>query len=261
MNILEQIKNKLALDKPLALQWHEWEEWEVQMKKERPLAYWLNETVPDFFSDIRRSITRPFKDLRCWIRYRTFDKYYVIPTGLEPGYYDADTRLLHGMFQLLVDFVEIEKAWMHVVWSDDRRKEFRVPWYSQGWFRFKNWKCKEAGLAYLNWECTLNSPNLLEEERCESQAQTAYEIIDLYKWWTEIRPNRPDPHDASGWTEYCEKRRESGRSFLDTRYESLEDENECRRLLDLTHKIEEEQYAEDTQMLTRLITIRRSLWT
>lgn len=261
MNIIEQLKSKLTLDKPLALQYHEWEEWEVQMKKEQPLAYWLNETVPDFFDDIYRSITKPFKDLRYWIRYRTFDKYHVIPTGLEPGYYDADTRFLHGMFQLLVDFVEIEKAWMQVIWGSNEDKKYHVPWYCKGTFKTKNWRCKQAGLDYLNWECTLSSPKLPEEERCASQAQTAYEIIDLYKWWTEDRPNRPDAMDASGWSEYCNKREQQGISVLDTRHETPKDNLESRRLLDLTRKIEEEYYNEDTQMLTRLITVRGSLWT
>lgn len=261
MNILEQIKNKFTLNKPLALQWHEWEEWEVQMKKERPLAYWLNETVPDFFDDIYRTITKPFNDLRCWIRYRTFDKYHIIDTGLKPNYYDIDEIMMHGMFQLLVDFVEIEKAWMQVIWSNDEDKKYHVPWYCKGKFKTKNWRCKEAGLEYLNWECTLGSPKLPEEEQCASQAQTAYEIIDLYKWWTEVRPNRLDPMDASGWSAYCNKRKEQGYSVLDTRHDTPEDEQENRKLLDLNRKIEEEQHKEDEEMLIRLIKIRRSLWT
>lgn len=261
MNWLDIIKSKLSIDKPIALQWHEWEEWEACMRAERPLAYWLNETVPDFFDDIRRSITKPFNDVRYWIRYRVFDKYHVIPTGLEPGYHDSDERIMHGMFQLLVDFVEIEKAWMHVVWSDDNCQKFQVPWYSRGFFRIKNWRSREAGLAYLDWECTLGNPLLPEFERCESQAATAYETIELYKWWTEVRPNRPDPHDASGWGEYYRKREESGRSMFDTRNETAEDDQESRRILDLTRKIEEEQHKEDEEMLVRLVKIRRSLWT
>lgn len=260
-NWLDDIKSKFTLEKPVALQWHEWKEWEAKMQEETPLAYWLNETVPEFFSDVNRKLTGPFKELKSWIRYRVFDKYHVVKTGLKPGYHEIDSRMLHSLFQLLVDFVEIEKAWMHVVWSEDNKRTFNVPWYSQGMFRIKNWRSRDAGLAYLDWECTLNSPTLSDNERSDAQAETAYVIIELYKWWTEVRPNRPDPMDISGWDRYCRERIESGKEVLDTRTESEEEEREVRRLLDLTHKIEEEQYQEDTEMLNKLIEIRRSLWT
>lgn len=260
-NYFSKLKSHLTIDKPLALQWHEWEEWEEKMRKERPLAYWLNETVPDFFDNIYKSTTKPFNDLRYWIRYRVFDKYHVINTGLEPGYADCDTRMLHGMFNMLVDFVEIEKAWMNVVFSKDNRKKYNYPWFSLGWLRFKNFRCKQAGIDYLDWECTLSSPLLPEHERCESQAVTAYEILELYKWWTEIRPNRPDHMDASGWSNWCRYRDEKGYRLFDDSQYTEEEKIEERRILDLTRKIEEEQHQEDEEMLVRLIKIRRSLWT
>jgi len=31
-----------------------------------------------------------------------------------------------------------------------------------------------------------------------SQALVAREIKELYTWWTEVYPKRPDPHDAGG---------------------------------------------------------------
>lgn len=260
-NPLDFIKDHITYDKPIALQWHEWAEWEATMRKNKPLAYWLNETVPKFFKGIKTTITNPFATARYWIRCRFFEKYHIIPTGLKPGYHDIDERMLHGMFTMLVDFVEVEKAWMQVIWSDDNRRKFHVPWYSQGFFKIKGWRCKEAGLAYLDWECTLSSPCLDDNERSDSQAETAYEILELYKWWTEVRPNRPDPLDASGWSEHCRKKEESGRSLFDTRYESDQDEQNTRQLLDLTHKIEQQHDYEDLEYLTRLIKIRRSLWT
>lgn len=258
---ISKIKDHLTLVKPLALKWHEWEEWEANMRKERPLAYWLNDTVPGFFDDIRKSITKPFNDLRYWIRCRVFDKYHVINTGLEPGYADCDTRMLHGMFNLLVDFVEVEKAWMNVVFNKDNRKKYKYPPFSLGWLRIRSFRCPEAGLAHLDWECSLGNPNLDEYERCESQAQTAYEILELYKWWKEVRPNRPDPMDAGGWSAWCRYRDEKGYRPFDSSNYTTEEQAEERRILDLTHKIEEEQHQEDNAMLVRLIKIRRSLWT
>ena len=44
-----------------------------------------------------------------WIRFRIKNYTKIQIRSLKPGYYENDTLLLHGMFQLLVDFVELEK--------------------------------------------------------------------------------------------------------------------------------------------------------
>jgi hypothetical protein len=261
MKIFDDLKAKLTYDKPVAMQWHEWDEWEAKMQKERPLAYWLNETVPDFFDDIYNFITKPFNDLRYWIRYRVFDKYHIINTGLEPGYHDCDERMLHGMFNMLVDFVEIEKAWMCVVFSTENRKKYNYPWFSLGWLRVKNFRCREAGLDHLDWEYSLGNPNLNQYDRCESQSANAAEILYLYKWWTEERPNRPDYMDVSGWSAWCDHRDRKGYKLFTDKDYTPEEKIEERRILDLSRKIEEQHAQEDTDMLIRLVKIRRSLWT
>lgn len=262
--MLKQINrflDRFKLDKPCALQWHEWEEWEKAMRTERPFSYWLNETVPDFFKDIRKAIKRPINDARYAIRVRVFDRYHVINTGLKPGYHDCDERLLHGMFNLLVDFVEVEKAWMHVAFDKDERKRRKHPWWSLGWTRFKAFRDPQAGLDHLKWEATLDDPKLPINERSIDQAAAAREVMELYHWWKEIRPWRPDPMDASGWSDYCEQRSKSGRHLLNMRHDDQEEAQLTHDILDLNRKIEEEQHQEDEEMLIRLIKIRRNLWT
>jgi hypothetical protein len=259
--MLKKIRESMKWDKPVALQWHEWAEWETKMRKERPIAYWLNETVPDFFWDIRRTITKPFNDLRYAIRVRVFDRYHVIQTGLKPGYADGDTRMLHGMFTLLVDFVEVEKAWMHVAFDKEAQKQYDHPWWSLGWMRFRAFRDPAAGLAHLRWEMTLDDPELDEYQRSDHQAEAAREIWELYHWWKEVRPNRPDSYDASGWSEYCDSKRRSGKHILDRRHDSQEDEQRCRTALDLSRKVEQEYNQEDEDMLVRLVKIRGHLWT
>ena len=85
----------------------------------------------------------------------------------------------------------------------------------------------------------------------------------MYLWWKNVYPNRPDPHDASGWTEFCERCRESKvggvLSWLDDKTE--EEAEESRRILDRCHEIEEQYDTEDTEMLIRLIKVRQRLWT
>ncbi len=256
------INLKLKNVKPEATTLKGWRDWKMNAKKEEPFKYWLNETVPDFFKDVCHFVTKPFNDTRYWIRCRIFDKYHVIHTGLKPGYADCDTRLLHGMFNLLVDFVEVEKAWMHVVFNEENQKIRKHPWWSLGWTRFKAFRDPEAGLAYLNWEMTLDDPKLSEYERSDAQAVGAREQFALYNWWKNIRPNRPDPYDVSGWSDYCNKKREKyGHEWIGDEETSPEEKLESRASLDKLHEIEEMYDKEDEEMLIRLIKIRRSLWT
>jgi hypothetical protein len=86
----------------------------------------------------------------------------------------------------------------------------------------------------------------------------------LYRWWKEVYPNRPDAHDASGWSRYCElKRKEHGENGLSFMKESKDPE--LRALGDAalikSHEIEQAYDAEDEEMMIRLIKIRNGLWT
>lgn len=246
-----------------------WREWRQRAKAEQPIAYWLNDTAADWIKDGYRTLARPFSNAKAWVRYRVFDRYHVIDTGLKPGYADMDRRMLHGMFNMLVDFVEIEKAWMTVVFSSDDRKKYRYPWFSVGRFRIRSFRCPEAGLDHLRWEMTLDDPKLAPEERCDSQASDAREIMALYDWWKNVRPRRPDAMDASGWSEHCDHRRrikeanghDNPLDFLDDDDETPEEKELALAIIRKTHEIEKNYDDEDEQMLMRLVKIRKGLWT
>lgn len=91
------------------------------------------------------------------------------------------------------------------------------------------------------------------------EAESAKEILELYTWWTEIYPNRPDPYDVSGWNKYCEDKDKRGIGFMET--DPLEDKEEIRKILDKSAEIEKQYHDEEEQMLIRLIKLRGSLWT
>jgi hypothetical protein len=93
------------------------------------------------------------------------------------------------------------------------------------------------------------------------QALAAQEILALYRWWREVYPNRPDIHDASGWSAYCEMRRNKGYDFLDLEDKSEDEAAQCKTALDKTQEIEKAYDDEDEAMMIRLIKIRDSLWT
>jgi hypothetical protein len=93
------------------------------------------------------------------------------------------------------------------------------------------------------------------------QALAAQEILELYAWWKEVYPLRPDPHDASGWSEYCENRRRNGYAFFDMEDRTPEEAEKGKIALDRIREIEAAYEKEDTEMLIRLVKVRDSLWT
>lgn len=256
--MLSRIKEKLDLKKPFAMGFGEWDEWHSETKKNRPIAYFIMETIPDAWNDTIRLISNPWYKSRDWIRYRIFDRYHVINTGLRPGYHEADERMMNGMFSLLVDFVEVESAWMHVVFDEKEKRRRKVPWWNLGWTRFKSFRDPEAGLAHLKWEMTLDGEHLAPSERNPYQAERAREVWELYHWWKSIRPRRPDPDDVAGWSEYC-----SNKTLTDLfgNNVSKEDQQARSKIIEDVRNIEDAYDAEDDQMLIRLAKIRRSLWT
>jgi hypothetical protein len=181
-------------------------------------------------------------------------------------------RFLPCLFNELVDFVEIETAWSHIAWGDkEARAKYNPPFYASGWFRWRTWRCPQAGLDHLDWAMTLTmgsdwgvdetDPN---HGKPTGQAERAKEIKELYTWWKEVYPNRPDPHDASGWSEYCElKRKEHGDTGLSFFKESNNPETRALgdAALKKTSEIEQAYDAEDTEMMIRLIKVRDGLWT
>ena len=113
---------------------------------------------------------------------------------------------------------------------------------------------------------TLTNEEFLEDDEKHKaeptyQAKAAREILELYTWWKEVYPNRPDVHDASGWTAYCNLRREKGYHLLDMEDKTPEEAEMCRIALDKTRDLEAQYDQEDEDMMIRLIKIRQSLWT
>lgn len=262
------------VEKPSALPLGQWKVWDNAFKKDHTFVYWFTE---EFLDTLQKIVCWPndkLRALRYWGYSRFVTKPHYLNTKLEKGtYHEIDRRMIHGLFETLVDFIEVEKAWMLVVWNEEERVKYSLPWYKRVpyFLRWKEWRCPEAGLAHLNWEMSLindcewaSADEKAADASCglpTSQAVAAKEQYELYNWWKNIRPVRPDPMDAGGWSDYCKA--------MDDKYGSLgwmEERNEqeqttSKLALDKTQEIEEMYDREDEEMLIRLIKIRRSLWT
>lgn len=129
------------------------------------------------------------------------------------------------------------------------------------------WRCPEAGLAYLEWASALKYDESNDPKYGQStpQALAAQETKALYTWWKEERPKRPEPMEISGWSDYCEEKSKEATARGDEMWigcnQDASDRERSSKILEICHKIEEEQDEEDTAMLIRLIKIRHHLWT
>jgi hypothetical protein len=172
----------------------------------------------------------------CWLRRRWNSAYNWVMNRfwrrwnrvhiktLNEQWHDRDEVLLHAMFQILVDFVEGEEPRVLV---DDPH------WYDHA-------TCPEEIVAL------------------KRQEDSNKEIRALYKWWTEVYPNRKDPLDEYDGPDWCDMiGNEEKRKAFDNSEAGKKWDEVCK----LHRKTEEEWHAEETDMMTRLIKIRGCLWT
>ena len=256
--------------KPGAMTMDGWNEWKDESKKKHPVRYWIAEELFDWVQNVVYWPADKLNDIRYYINNRWVTRAHALtahPRDIKPGEWrDVGNRFLPCLFNELVNFVEVEQAWHYVLWDDDTTKLYNPPWWRKGWLRWRAWRCPEAGIAYLEWASNLTgaSNGLLPGHKHYNtptpQAVAAKEILELYYWWKEEYPHRPDPHDASGWTEYCRLREANGGLFS-----SKGDTKELNKMRDqalkLSTQIERRYAREDEQMMIRLIKVRESLWT
>jgi hypothetical protein len=251
----------------------EWDEWENRAKKDFPVRWWLAEEGLDYVQRFIVYIPEKLRAIKYYINNRWITRTHALtasPRDIRPGtWHDVGGRFLPCLFNELQDFVEIELAWWHLVWADkEDRKKYNAPWWNFGWWNLHRWRCPQAGLDNLEWQRNLrwkedevgsDSPSV---GQLTHQAIKAQEILDLYKWWTEVYRNRPEPMEASGWSAYCEAARLANGGKLsfsaDKTPELKKMSNKAHKLL---RKIEEAYEKEDEQMMIRLIKVRHGLWT
>ena len=255
---------------------NEWTVWKKQAKAAHRFRYWLADDGLDIIQDVIYWPYDKLYDLRCYVRNRWIDQTYALvahKNHIKRGQWcDVGNRFLPCLFDSLVDFVEIESAWMHVVF--DKEEKAKLPfWKRINLFRFTGWRNSEAGIANLEWQASLTfgvndgiNPNHKLYGKPTYQAITAKEILNLYRWWKYVYANRPDAYDVSGWSVCCKKKRELTKdedfmAFLDNENETKEMAKERDKAHKLLQKIEKQYEKEDTEMLIRLIKIRESLWT
>jgi hypothetical protein len=218
--------------KPLGLEWKEWDKWHESARKKHPYRYWIAEEGLNKLQDLFMFPVDVYYSVKVYIRNRFIDKIHYLKTGLKPGkYYDLDHRILHGLFNELVIFVEMDLA--HLTRWDQSKD-----------YRFKNGRSIDAAYDYLEWACNIKYdenymcyPGDPDYGTLTDQAKNMIKVKELYEWWTKERPNRVNPHNVIN-------RKTHGKYYY--------------RLID---EMEREYEQIDTDKLIELIKITGSLWT
>jgi hypothetical protein len=250
----------------------EWDEWTTAAQMKHNFRYWLAEEALGHVQDFVTWPVRTLYSIKYYINNRWVTCTHALtanPKDIKPGdWCDVGNRFLPCLFNELVDFVEIETAWSHIAWGDkEARAKYNPPFYASGWWRWRTWRCPQAGLDHLDWAMTLTNEEWLEEGKKHEavptgQALSAKEMKELYTWWTVTYRNRPDAHDASGWSAYCEASRVANGGKLSWGGDKTP---ELKEMSDKAHKllqeIEAAYEAEDEEMMIRLIKVRHGLWT
>lgn len=252
--VYRRFKSWMNYDPPGALSTKGWRLFKKEFKEQAPVRYWImNKARYKFLMPIKWK----YEGIADWVRYRTYDRHHVVYTGLEPGYNDVDTTMLHVNFNLLKEFVEVEQAWSRYCWNGEYKKgswfEKHMPFYRI----FVPFRDPALGIDHFEWAATLDDPNLPPYERSDQQAANAREILELYMWWVKLRPARKE-------IEYLEYDHQGLDILapLDEDFDrNAEDFKAHEEVMAMRAKQEEEWDNEDERMLIRLIKIRRSLWT
>lgn len=251
-----------------------WNEWKRSARIAHPIRWWIAEEGLDMLQDAVHWPMDKLYAIKYYINNRWVTRTHALtahPRDVPRGQWcDLGDRVLLCLFNELQNFVEIDLAWHHLLWTAEDRSKYNAPWWAFGWFRWRTWRCPQAGLDNLAWQGSLTyqaeevGSDHPQVGQPTPQAENAQEILALYKWWTEVYPNRPDPYDVSGWNEYCERSRAESDN---PEYDFIEEPRnpETRKMgrdaLDKIREIETAYAAEEEEMLLRLIKIRHSLST
>lgn len=253
--LIKQFKNWMDYNPPGALTSKGWRLFKDEFKRNAPVRYWIKNTLRYKYY---LPITWKYKAVKEWVRYRTYDRYHVVKTGLPPGYVGVEQQLLHSSFNLLKDFVEVELAWHTYAWSDERKKSGFFERHFTFIYRLLNpFRSREWAMKYFDWASTLDDPNLPPHERCDHQARDAREIRELYLWWVDKRPTRKEFETP----EYSDQGLGIMSSLDDDFDRNAEDFKAFSNVMAQNEDLNKQWDEEDTEMFIRLIKVRKSLWT
>jgi hypothetical protein len=186
--------------------------------------------------------------------------------ALLKEYHEIDELMLFVNFQFLADYIELELAQITSYRSNltKLQKLYRrwMPYNIQKLF-FK--RDGAAGIKEIQFQ--------IKHTTHKESKNNLKKIIELYKWWSSVRPNRIDGFRQSGLDKFHRDMREKYPEMLSFKLHMIlagfddkqdveeKDIKKYHMLLDKMTKIDDKHDQEDTNMLITLIKLRHYLWT
>jgi hypothetical protein len=238
----------LKLDKPSAATLQGWRDWRKQNQTKHPVRYFVTETVPKYLSKIKRKAVAPFVNLKRFFYNRFVERHHVIEMDLKPGWHEYDEKMLYANFQILVDYVELDCA-------------SHEDWQPRLWHRIikgqNAWRSRSMGFKYLMPHDLNEDPDHADEIAKANQAHQ--ELMDLYVWWKDTRPNRVDPYQSLRWNNvHGFHQNENTWDWMDSK--DPEVKKQLRQAAEESWNLEEAYRQEDQEKLELLIKHRGWLW-
>lgn len=165
--------------KPLAVTLDEWDMWRDDAKAAYSFRYWVAEKMLNRIQDLWLFPVDAWYSIHVYFSNRFRTQTHVLPTGLSVGqWHEFDKRMLHGLFNTFVIFVEREQP----QWIVDSKKS-----------------PAESAIEYLLWASNLKygDGDFITDDhelygKPTSQAISAKWQLAAYEWWKYQRPHRPD---------------------------------------------------------------------
>lgn len=228
----------------------EWRRWELEAKQKHPWRYYIAENVLSMLQDIIHIPDDFFNNVTYYISNRWIYKSHALVADkkhIAAGeYQDFGYRLLPCTMKGLVDFVEIDLAWAYCRWDIERLRRYNGSFLKK---RFGLWRSPEAGLEFLN--VTISNPH----DHGEDWVNTFKDVLEVYNWWKNIYPNRPDPYEVTGFSGYLKNKYDTDD------IDDEEDDTEVSKSIIEAHRSLEVQYAqEETDMIIKIVKVREFLW-
>lgn len=147
-------------------------------KKSNPLGYFFLYVVPDVLEYLIESPEIYFIETKHWIRYRIFDKYHIVKTGEKPGYRCTDFIMTACIWNLVVDFVEQECAWMEVYCFEDEKEAMKKLKRERFFGKLRS---RELGEKYMKRRC-------YDRQNSEDRRLACRAILKAYKFYKDELP-------------------------------------------------------------------------
>ena len=101
---------------PYALQMEEWDKFHAHIQKEYPIQYFIRDVLLLKFITLKRKL----RELKSWIKYRVnHPRKQIIKSVFIPEYQDLDSIIVKFCLACIVEYVEKEKCFEHIVWDSD----------------------------------------------------------------------------------------------------------------------------------------------